>query len=80
MSNTTYKLQFEMTTAGRRNAMRCRTGDMSIDTDATLEELRNMPELDQSVTELLREAHPDLRIVMAKVTDIQCTDPSTNQA
>lgn len=66
-----YKVDFEVTVAGRGSMMSCKTGDMNIDTDATLEELKAMPDFDQVVSQLLQRDHPKLKIVMVKVTGIK---------
>lgn len=66
-----YKVAFEVTIAGRGSTMSCKTGDMNIDTSATLEELRAMPDFNDVVGQLLQRDHPKLSIVMVKVTDIK---------
>jgi hypothetical protein len=66
-----YKVDFEVTIAQRGSMMSCKTGDMNIDTDATLEELKAMPDFDQVVGQMLQRDHPKLRIVMVKVIGIK---------
>lgn len=66
-----YKVNFEVTVAGRGSTMSCKTGDMNIDTTATLEELQEMSDFDRVVGQLLLIDHPKLKIVMVKVTDIK---------
>jgi hypothetical protein len=43
---------------------------MNIDTDASIEELKAMPDFNDVVGQLIQSDHPKLKIVMVNVTDI----------
>ena len=66
-----YRVAFEVTMATRGGFLSCKTGDMNIDTTASLAELQEMPDFNEVVGQLLQRDHPKLRIVMVKVTDIK---------
>lgn len=66
-----YKVNFEVTVAGRGSTMSRKTGDMNIDTTATLKELQDMPDFDRVVGQLLLSDYPKMKIVMVKVTGIK---------
>ena len=66
-----YNVTFDVTIAGRGGTMSRKTGDMNIDTTATIEELKAMPDLNDVVGQLLQRDNPKLRIAMVKVTEIK---------
>ena len=71
MENRKYKILFEITVLSKNGRMTLKSGNMCIDTDIPIEELRSAPDLNDVILELLREENKKLNIIMLKVTSVE---------